>query len=129
MGRNRTVSGKTLSIRAQTVLGALLENENIRAAARAAGVSPGVVYRLLKDPVFTEALEAARRACFDEALGKLKGSSAKAVDRLVCIMGTDDIAEARRAAQAIITLTLRAAETIDIEQRLSVLERHVPGRK
>ena len=129
MKRNRTVSRKKLSLRAQTVLRALLENETIRAAARAAGVSPGVVYRLLKDPAFTEALEAARRACFDEALGKLKGSSAKAVDRLVHIMGMDDIAEARRAAQAIITLTLRAAETIEIEQRLGALERRVAGRK
>lgn len=124
--RNRTLFKKrTLSPKARVVLRAMLESDSVRGAARAAGVSPGLIYRLLKDDGFTDALEKGRSVAFDEALSKLRGSAGRAVDKLAAIVGMADIGEARRAATAILTLTLRSAELIEVEKRIAELERRL----
>jgi AcrR family transcriptional regulator len=104
------------------VLRALLENETVRGAARAAGVSPGAVYRLLKNPAFADALETGRKEVFSDALRRLKGSASAAIDRLVAIVEGKDAEEARKAAGTLLTLSLKAHELIDVEGKIAELE-------
>ena len=113
---------KISSPRARKVLKALLENETVRGAARAANVSPGAVYRLLKNPAFAEALEAGRKEVFSDALRRLKGSASVAIDRLVAIIEGKDAEGARKAAGTLLTLSLKAHELIELEATVEELE-------
>jgi AcrR family transcriptional regulator len=104
------------------VLEALLENETVRGAARAAGVSPGAVYRLLKNSAFSAALEAGRKEVFSDALRRLKGSANAAIDRLVGIVEGQDPEEARKAAGTLLAMSLKAHELIEVEGKIAELE-------
>jgi len=120
--QNGTQIAKISSPRARKVLKALLENETVRGAARAAGVSPGAVYRLLKNRAFIEALEGGRKAVFADTLGRLKVSAAAAVDRLSGIVAGKDTEEARKAASTLLGLALKAHELIEVEEKIAELE-------
>lgn len=78
-------SGKTLSSKQETVLGALLTDPNLSRVAARTGVGRSTIYRWMKDPQFRSALRQARREVVESAIGQLQTASAQAVETLITV--------------------------------------------
>jgi hypothetical protein len=118
-----TVSEKALTPVQVKMIAALLDDGNVQAAAQSAGVSRSTFYRWLDDcPAFKIELDRGRRALFSEALSRLAGATARAVDVLTEAMSGRNTAERGRAAGRVLDLALRIAEFEQLDARLAALE-------
>lgn len=108
-------------------LEALLATGSITQAATAAGVARKTVYNWLKEPNFGIALKAAEVEALDNLARSLISLAPAAVEALARVL--DDPAATHtqriRAAEAILSNTLRLRELHSIEARLTALEQRV----
>jgi hypothetical protein len=119
---------KKLSPARLKAIAALLENETIAAAAKTAKIGRTTLYEWLKDPEFAAALNEGREMIFIEALDALKTAAKMATDRLIQIMGSDDIGQARLAAVAILRYSIEGHEIKEIDARISRIEKIIENR-
>jgi hypothetical protein len=104
---------------------ALLTTRTVEEAARVVDVSPKTLLRWQREPEFDLAFRAAKRAAFDQAIGRLHHLSSAAVTTLGKVMlepGTPPATRVR-AADSILDHTKKAIEIESIEARLIDLER------
>jgi hypothetical protein len=122
-GQNKALPEKALTIPQVKMIGFLLDSGNVQAAAQSAGVSRSTFYRWLDDcPAFKAELDRGRRTLFSEALSRLAGAAARAVDVLAEAMSGRNTAERGRAAGRVLDLALRIAEFEQLDARLAALE-------
>jgi len=106
---------------------ALLEAGTIESAALSVGVSRQSLWAWMKIEPFRDKLTDARAQLFREGMGALKGSMAKAAGVLVKLLDSNNANVRRLAAVAILSLGLKAHESVDLEARLGALEAAVVG--
>lgn len=105
------------------VLAALARGHSAAGAARSAGISDRTVRRWLDDPAFAGRVEELRRTMLDAAVGQLADAAADAVSTLRLMLAADSEAVRVRAARAILAAVVVLRESLDLEERLAVLER------
>src|SRR5215211_3754356 len=109
---------------------ALLNSATIEGAAESAGVSRESLHRWLRtDPAFRDELRAAESEALAEATRRLVGLAARALDTIDAVMG-DETAPATvrlRAADTVLARLLQLRELVDLEERVTALERGTAG--
>jgi hypothetical protein len=126
-----TGHGSKFGRKKEDAIVALLTTRTIEEAARAAGISPKSLLRWQKEPEFDRAFREAKRAAFDQAIGRLHHLASAAVTTLGKVMlepGTPPATRVR-AADSILDHTKKAIEIESIEARLAELERAAENRR
>lgn len=123
-----TRNGRTkLGRKREVAIAALLSESTHEDAAKKAGISTATLSRWLRDTAFARAYRRAQRAVRDGAIRQVTRLADKAVaaleKNLTC--GTPSVeVQAARATLA----EIRAANELDVEDRLDELERRIKGR-
>jgi hypothetical protein len=112
----------TLSQRRARALEALLVAPTVAAASRASGISARVLWRYQNEPDFARALRDARTRALQQAATRLASAAGDAAQKLRDLLDVKDPAIAVQAARALLTLSIKAAETGDMLDRLDALE-------
>lgn len=110
--------------RMEVFITALLAHGTIAAAAKAADISHATAYRWLAQGPVKDAYAEARRELMRAAMSKLVAAVTQAVDTLVACMDPE-IAPAIRvqAAQALLANALKAQDVLELDARLTAIER------
>jgi hypothetical protein len=111
-----------LDRRRSRALEALLVAPTVAAASRASGISVRVFWRYLSEPDFARSLRDARSRALQQAATRLASGAGDAAQRLCDLLDSDDQGVALGAARALVTLSIKAAETGDVLDRLDALE-------
>jgi DeoR/GlpR family transcriptional regulator of sugar metabolism len=106
----------------EKVLVALLETPSVRDAAKSSGVSEATIYNFLRDSEFKTAYREARRQTVETAIAQMQSAASEAVDRLKELQYCENPAVAARCAQIIFENSIKGMETLDILERLEILE-------
>ena len=106
----------------EKALTALLTSASITDAAKSCGLSEKTLRRYLEDAEFQKEFRAARRVLFEQNIVRLQSLHAGAVDTLERNLNCENPSVEVRAAQIIIEGTRKDFETLDILQRLEVIE-------
>jgi len=121
--RKTKADALALTPKQEAAIFALLEAGTIESAAQSVGVSRTSLWAWMKIEPFQARLTDARAELFREGMNALKGSMSKAAGVLVKLMDSRSENVRRLAASAVLGLGLKANETVEIEERLSRLER------
>jgi hypothetical protein len=111
-----------MTAKQQKAIEALLSAPSIRQAAAATGLGEKSIRRWLQLPEFSRAYEQARHQVFANALTDLRVATHDAVEALRTAVREETGALRIRAATAVLELSIRSAETLDLEARLERLE-------
>ncbi|MEN6560087.1 MAG: hypothetical protein ABFD52_04855 [Acidobacteriota bacterium] len=128
MGKSKRKTEKPLTKMQLDAVVLLVQGLTAVDAAKKLAVGKSSVYRWAQLPAFKARLEAGRREIFAEATGQLRAASGKAVERLIAIMKSDDLADARLAATTILEFGFRTLEQDEFEARIRALEMNLAGR-
>lgn len=105
-------------------------SSSVEAACKLADVSKDTFYKWLKEPLFKVELERLRSEVVTEAINQLKISATKAATTLSTLLDREDSPGVQRAAaNDILGHVMKFMELKEIEERLTLLEGHVKGRK
>jgi hypothetical protein len=123
--------GNKISRKQEQAIAALLEKPTLTEAAAAAGCAVRTLKNWLACPTFQTQYAAARRQVLEQAVVRLVGAANEAVDTLAANLGADRPGDQIRAAALILEHAGRGVELLDLESRLSALERahRARGRK
>jgi hypothetical protein len=110
----------------ETLLTALACGATVEAAAAKAGVSAATAYRRLQEPDFKRRLQELRADMVQRTAGTLTAAATEAVKTLLALP-KDAIPPSTRlgAARAVLELGVKFRETVELEERLAVLEQHL----
>ncbi len=106
----------------EKALSALLESASITEAAKVCGLSEKTLRRYLEDPEFQKEFRAARRIIFEQNIVRLQSLHAGAIETLERNLSCKNPSVEVRAAQIIIEGSRKDFETLDILERLEILE-------
>lgn len=127
MNKNKRPGRKSeaaeLTPKQEAAILALLESPTLEGAARIGGVSRGSLWAWMKAEPFKGKLTAARGELFRENIAGLKATLSGATAKLAALLSSKDEGVRRLAASTLWSLSLKANETLDIEERLLRLER------
>jgi hypothetical protein len=121
--------GGKLSRKQEQAVSALLSQPTIESAARAAGVSHKTLKRWLRDADFSAAFAAARRGLLEASVVRLVAVCGEAVQTLQESLQADRTADRIRSAALILEFAAKGTELLDLESRLSALERAHRARR
>jgi DNA-binding MurR/RpiR family transcriptional regulator len=116
---------ETLDASRERALIALCNESNIKAAAKAAGISEATIHRYLREDEFKAAYRQMRRDALEGATARLSALATAAVETIAAIMLNPKVgAQTRlRAAIAVLDMAYRSAEQDLVLDRLDALER------
>jgi DNA-binding MurR/RpiR family transcriptional regulator len=118
------LSAEKLTPKQEAALLALLDNNTIEAAYKAAGISKATMWRFMQDANFQARYRAARRQLVETAIAQLQSDCTIAV-RVLREVAEDTEAPASSrvaAAKTIIEQSVAAIELTDLQERLERLE-------
>ena len=119
---------ETLSPKQQRAIQALLTNPTLTGAAVAAKISRSTLGRWLLDPLFNQALKAGAAASLEELSRSLLAVGGKAIQALGETLDKTGLMQAGvrvRAADIVLSRLLALRELVDLEARISELEKVV----
>jgi transposase-like protein len=96
-----------LTSRQKMLLQIHLEEPDIRKAAKQAGIGRTTLYRWLKQPAFTNALNRQRHEVYTDAISVIRISATKAIEVLNGLLDSEDEQMRRQVSNDILTHTLR----------------------
>lgn len=116
--------GQDLTVKQQKLIECLLSNPTLSSAATCAGISRQTLHSWLNDSKFKAAYDSLRSQVFADNLSDLKGVIGESVETLRDSLTNLESSQSDkiRAAATLITLALKANESLEIEQRLTALE-------
>lgn len=111
-------------------LAALLEGQTKKTAATVAGVAPGTLSRWLTEEDFRAALTDGGDEALQTATVRLRAAVDAAVSVFYILMHDRNVSPSirLRAADAVVTHSLKLIELVDMERRLDALERLLEQR-
>lgn len=105
---------------------ALVEHGNVSKAADACGVARQTLHRWMREPEFSSALRGASGEQVEQVSRRLTALMLKAVDTLESLLLSSDSEHQKRlAADSILSHGLRLRELVELEQRVSELEKRI----
>ena len=113
----------------EAIISALLATGSQREAGRRVKVSESTIRRKLKNPVFIEQYDQARRKVFLVSLGRLQYMTAQACSVIEELLSSKEPSSVRlSAARTILEYGVKWLELSDVETRLKVLEKKMEGK-
>lgn len=125
------IENERLSAKQTRAIDALLVAPTIRAAAKAAKVSEATLWRWLNEPAFDRAYREIREKLLKTTITALQARGNQAVQTLVDVM-EDALSPAGsrvQAARAILELSIKSRELIEMEERLRAIEERLEDRR
>jgi transposase-like protein len=115
----------------EAAIAALLTQRTIEEAAKSIGVGTSTLLRWQKLPEFANAFRAAKRAAFAQTVARLQYASSAAASVLLRVLADPATPASTkvRAAESVLSHTIKAMEVDDIEARVSELERAAEENK
>jgi hypothetical protein len=114
--------GEKLSRKQEAAIAALLTAGSIEKAAAVAKIGTTTLRRWLTDPDFSDAYRCARAQALEGAVGRLHGTLGAALDTLERLMACGKEAVELGAARTLLEQGFRAAELLDLAERVEALE-------
>jgi hypothetical protein len=111
----------------ERLVAALLSEPTYERAAKAASLSKATVLRRMRDPKFRAAYRAARRDLLEATVARLQQAATDAVITLQRALNCRTPSVRVTAARSILDYALRAAELVDLEERLEEVEQRLAG--
>lgn len=111
-----------ISARHEKLIALLLTERTIEKACEKAGVAVTTYWRWMQDETFLREYRKTRRGILENTVARLQSLSFSAIDTLEKNLNCENPATENRAAQIIIEQSLRGLETLDVENRLEMLE-------
>jgi hypothetical protein len=111
----------------EKAVAAVLTAPTLEDAARQAGVCLATLKRWIALPEFRDALRQARQTIFEGAVNRLQAASNEAVDTLRRNLDCGNVAAETRAALGVLEQAFRFREQLELEERLTALERATFG--
>jgi hypothetical protein len=105
-----------------SLLVALAAGRTVEEAARQAGLSERTAFRRLAVPGFRQRVAAARAEMVEKALGRMADSMSAAADTLRQLLTANGDNVKLGAARALLELTVKLRESVELEARLQSLE-------
>jgi hypothetical protein len=117
-------STEKLTLKQEAALLALLDNNTIEAAYKAAGISKATMWRFMQDANFQASYRASRRQLVETAIAQLQKHATTAARVLVNIAVDREAPASSRvaAAKTILDQSVSAIELMDLQERLEKLE-------
>lgn len=112
-----------LSLSKQRALLALVERGSVSRAADECKLSRQTLYRWLREPEFSSALRDASGSQVEQASRRLTALMMRAVDELELLLDSRSEHTRRLTADSILSHALRLRELVELESRVSELER------
>ena len=127
---NENTQKWTPSARQEGAIVALLKTPSLEQAAKTAKVSRSAIYQWLReDHNFTTELRTRRREAFESDMLALKAMLSAAVGELARLIASKNERTRLTAVKTALDCAFQAHETLDVEDRLSVLERQAASRR
>jgi hypothetical protein len=104
------------------LLVALAAGQTVEEAARQAGLSERTAFRRLAVPGFRLRVSEARAGMVEKALGRMADSMSAAADTLRQLLTANGDNVKLGAARALLELTVKLRESVELEERLRTLE-------
>ena len=99
----------------------LIEN-SIEMACKRAGIGAATYYRWLGDAAFVAKFREARNAILQTTVARLQSLAGEAVETLKKNLSCGNPGAENRAAVAILQLTVKGVETLDIAEKLEIVQ-------
>ena len=112
----------------EKAIAALLETQTVAEAAERVKLSEATLYRYLADDDFQKEYKAAKRRIFEQNMVRLQSLHSTAVSTLERNLNCENPSVEVRAAQIIIEASRKDLETMDILERLEVIEREFENK-
>lgn len=101
---------------------------SLSAASRALGISERRGRQIAADPRFRAEVERIRRGVSDRTVDRLAGAGLKAIDALVKLLKSESESTRLKAADAILTHSLKAREALELAAKIQDIEQRLnPG--
>jgi hypothetical protein len=107
----------------------LAAGKTVRETALKVGVSERTIHRRLDDPAFVRRVKDLREQMVGRALGRLSASTGRAAAVLRRLLGSDKPEIQLKAARAVLELTLRVHDQVELADRLAEIEKQLQKRK
>jgi hypothetical protein len=126
-----TGHGSKFGRKREEAIAALLTHRTVEEAAKSIDIATKTLLRWMQLPEFKAAYRDARREAFGQCVARLQyGSTAAASTILKIMVDANAPASSRlRAAETVITQTIKAIEIEDIEARVAAIERSIKERE
>lgn len=111
------------------ILAALAAGRTVEEAARAANVSPTTVWRRRQDPTFCQRVDDLRAQALERAAAQLADAATAAVSCLRALLGANSEMARVQAARAILEYAVQYRSSVELERRVSELERLIDSEK
>jgi hypothetical protein len=121
--------GQKLTAKQEAAIAALLTADNLERAAEQAGVSVSTLKRWRKDNSFRQAYAVARAEILERTTALLLDQTKYAVATLRKCLTSDKTADRIRAANAILSHSMKAMELNDLAERIAELENKLGGKR
>lgn len=115
--------GSSLSTVKRRAVLALVEHGSVSRAADTCNLSRQSLYRWLREPEFERALREASSEQVIEASRRLTSLTMRAVDRLEKLLDSERELTQLKAVESILTHGARLRELVELEERITNLER------
>ena len=107
------------------LIAALAGGATVQDAAKRASVSERTAHRRLEDADFRRRVDETRAEVLNGAVGRLADASTGAADTLRALLSADSETVRLGACRAILELGTKLRESLDLEQRIAVLEEQI----
>ena len=94
----------------------------VKAAAAEVGVGERTAHTWIDDPAFNALVASLRRRLLDQAVGRLAGAAAGAVETLEHLSREGSEPVRVKAALGILDMLIKVRESVDLEERVAALE-------
>jgi hypothetical protein len=116
---------KELTPKQEQLIIELVSGKSIRDACKIVVINEVTAYRWLKQPLFQEAYQAAKKIAYDETLEDLRGCTREAIDTLKSNLKALEPSVQVRAAHIILTQSMQVHKIEAVAQRVIELEEKV----
>jgi hypothetical protein len=114
-----------ISNKQEKLIALLLTEKTIDEACRKAGVNVTTYWRWMQEQSFLEQYRKVRRGILENTVAKLQSVTHQAIETLERNLTCENPAAEIRSAQIILEQSIKGLETLDIENRLEMMERSI----
>lgn len=122
MKRKEMQSVSEISTKQQKLIALLLTEKTIDEACKKASVNATTYWRWMQSELFLREYRKTRRGILENTVAKLQSVTHKAIDTLERNLNCENPAAEIRSAQIILEQSIKGLETLDVENRLELLE-------
>jgi hypothetical protein len=124
MKRNSEISPKQ-----EKLIACLVTDRTAEGACRRANIAVTTYWRWMKDEQFVAEYRRARRGILENAVTRLQGLTTSAIDTLERNLNCENPSVEMRTASVVLEQAIKGLETLDVENRIEMLEALVKTRE